>query len=124
MTLRTILSAGLASALVLLPVTALADLQVNASGFARIVASSTQGDSCEVQQSPGGTAATCPNGSRGTIVLYRERGAPPVCELDFWYAGNGSGMERWRAQLSHQNTDRGGCVMHWDGSNALTVSAE
>src|SRR5690242_20765116 len=38
MTLRTILSAGLASALVLLPVTALADLQVNASGFARIVA--------------------------------------------------------------------------------------
>lgn len=122
MTIRSLFLAGAALGLAFAPVAALADLQITADGFHRVVATSTQGDTCSVQRITNGRAVTCPDGSRGTLLIYQHRGdQSPVCEVDFWYAGNGSGAQRWRAQVSHAN-GAAACAVHWNGTNALTIS--
>lgn len=122
MSIRTILPLAAVAALALAPVAALADFQVNANGFERVIASSTQGDTCEVEQLTGGTSIDCPDGSRGTILFYRHDGESPVCEVDFWYGGNGSGAQRWSARVARQNSTFGSCTLSRQNGNTVQVS--
>jgi hypothetical protein len=124
MKIPAILAAAAVAAAAFVPAAALADLQVNANGFYRVVESSTQGDSCEVEHAPGGMSVSCPDGSRGTLVLYRSVDEAAVCEVDFWYAGNGSGMQRWRAQISHANPANGTCTLHWNDPTTLNLTVQ
>lgn len=110
--------------MVLTPAIALADLQVNANGFDRVVASSTQGDTCEVEQLTGGTNIDCPDGSRGTMLFYRHDGEPPICEVDFWFGGNGSGAQRWSARIARQNATNGTCALNRQNGNTLQVTLQ
>lgn len=122
MNIRTLLPAAAILSAAFLPGAALADLQVNANGFDRVIASSTQGDSCEVERLSGVLTVTCPNGSRGTLLLYRQSDETPVCQVDFWYGGNGSGAQTWRAQLAHTNAASGTCTLHWNNATTLNLS--
>jgi hypothetical protein len=124
MSIRTILPMAAVAALALAPAAALADLQVNAAGFDRVIASSTQGDTCEVDQITGGTSIDCPDGSRGTILLYRHYGESPVCEVDFWYGGNGSGAQRWSARVARRNGTNGNCALTRQNANTLQVTLQ
>ncbi|HET9097389.1 MAG TPA: hypothetical protein VFN37_12055 [Candidatus Baltobacteraceae bacterium] len=126
MTFRLLLSAAAAAiaVLALAPAIALADLQVRANGFDRVVTSSTQGDTCEVEQLTGGTSIDCPDGSRGTMLFYRLDGESPVCELDFWFGGNGSGAQRWSAQIVRQNGMIGTCALDRQSANAMRITLQ
>ena len=126
MKIPAILAGAAVAAAAFVPAAALADLQVNANGFERVVATSTQGDSCEVerQRVAGGMSVSCPDGSRGTLVLYRTADEAAVCEVDFWYAGNGSGVQRWRAQISHANAANGTCSLHWNDPATLNLTVQ
>jgi|GEM_PF-4795420 len=117
-------SVALACTLAMLPAVALASLEVDTNGFARVVTEATQGDSCHVHGPPGAKTVRCPDGSSGTMTLYRNFGESPVCELDFWYAGNGSGAQRWHAHVSHPNGTYGTCMLHWKSSNALQLNLQ
>lgn len=103
---------------------AFAALVVNANGFERVVSSSSQGATCEVAQAANGTGTTvtCPDGSRGSMVLYRNADEGPACELDFWFGPNGSGAQTWHALLSHQNSTSGACALNWTGPDTLNVT--
>lgn len=101
---------------------AFAALVVNANGFERVVASSAQGTSCDVSQATNGTTVTCPDGSRGSMVLYRSNDEGAACQLDFWFGPNGSGAQTWHALLSHQNSGSGACALNWTGPNTLNVT--
>lgn len=121
MNVRTILPGAAIVAAALAPAAALADMHVNAQGFERVVTSSAQGESCRVQGLTGGTSVTCPDGSRGTMVLYRHAGEAPVCQVDFWYQGEVTGGRQWRALLSHRNASLGICALHWRTADTLQV---
>ena len=122
MNLSKILTAVAVFSFAALPAAALAEFQVNATGFHRIVADSSQGGSCRVRRNDAGTLVRCPNGSRGTMTVYQYRSGPSVCELDFWYQTNPVGAGRWRVQVSHQNTSVGTCSTHWDNPNTIDLS--
>ena len=126
MKIRSILAGAAVAAAAFVPAAALADLQVNANGFERVVATSTQGDSCEVerQRAGDGTSVDCPDGARGTLLLYRTADEAAVCEVDFWYAGNGSGTPKWRAQISHANGANGTCALHWNDPATLNLTVQ
>lgn len=122
MSIRTILSAAALLAFAGLPAVALADLNVDADGFHRVVTESTQGATCHVHRSSDGTSVRCPDGSKGTMTLYRSRGEDAACELDFWTQANGNGPNQWHATLSHQNAANGTCALHWSGTDSLQVT--
>src|SRR5690242_8464090 len=88
MSIRTILSIAVTLAFVSLPAIALADLHVDAPGFHRVVTDTSQGESCQVHRTDDGTTIRCPDGSKGTMTLYRNRGEDAACELDFWTQAN------------------------------------
>lgn len=121
MSIRTILPVAAVAAIAFAPAIARADLQVNANGFDRIVTSSSQGGTCEVQQLTGGTNIDCPDGSRGTMLFYRHDDESPVCELDFWYGMGNSGAQQWRALIERQNGTYGACTLHWQYANVLQI---
>lgn len=121
MSIRTILSSAAILGLASLPAAALADLHVDAAGFHRVVAGSSQGGSCHVHRTDDGTNVRCPDGSKGTLTLYRSHGEDAACELDFWTQTNGN--THWRAQLSHQNGAVGTCTLHWNGPDSLQITA-
>lgn len=125
MNIRLLLAAGAAATvLAFAPAIALADLQVNAAGFDRVLTSSTQGATCEVEQLTAGTNIDCPDGSRGTMLFYRSGGRMPVCELDFWFGGNGSGRQRWSARVARQNGTNGTCALRRQSGNALQITLQ
>lgn len=106
------------------PALALADLQVNANGFDRVVASASHGATCDVEQLTGGTSIDCPDGSRGTLLFYRHDDETPVCEIDFWYGMGDSGAQQWRAQTPQQNGTYGTCALRWPYANVLQVTLQ
>jgi len=123
MSIRTILSIAVTLAFASLPATALADLHVDAAGFHRVVTDVSQGDACRVHRTDDGTTIRCPDGSKGTMTLYRNRGEDAACELDFWTQANSKGNgNHWRAQLSHQNSANGTCTLHWNGMDSLQIT--
>lgn len=124
MSIRTILPTAAVAALALAPAAALADLQVNANGFDRVMTSSTQGDTCEVEQQAGGTSIDCPDGSRGTILFYRHYGETPVCEVDFWYGGNGTGSQHWSARVARQIGTNGSCMLSRRNESTVQVTLQ
>ena len=124
MSIRTILPTAAIAALAFTPAIALADLQVTANGFDRVITSSTQGDTCEVERQTGGTSIDCPDGSRGTMLFYRHADESPVCEVDFWFGGNGSGAQRWSARVARQNGTYGTCALNRQNDTTLQVTLQ
>jgi hypothetical protein len=122
MSIRTILPAAAAVALALMPAMALAQLQVNANGFERVVVGSMQNGSCDALEVSSGTLLRCPDGSRGTLTLFRHEDDAPACEVDFWY-DSAHGSRPWHIQLSHQSGTNGTCATQWQGATTLNVSA-
>lgn len=125
MSIRTIIPMAAVAALALAPAAALADLQVSANGFYRVVASSTQGDTCHVHRMTGGRSIDCPDGSRGTLLFYVHHGdESPVCEVDFWFGGNGSGAQHWSARIARQSGNAGTCALTKNGVNEMQVTLQ
>lgn len=120
MSIRTIILAAAVPVLACVPAVALADLQVNANGFHRVVVGSMQNGNCHVHRADGGRTVRCPDGTRGTLTLYQHHDSAPACEIDFWYQ-NGAGRP-WHIQLSHQNAASGNCTTQWQNDSTLNVS--
>ena len=118
MNTRILLSAAFGAAFAALPAVALADLNVTANGFHRVVAEAANGDSCEVYRNGPNVVVRCPDGSKGTLTMYRHTSEGAACELDFWAQGNG----KWRAQLSHVNTANGTCTVKWDNGTTVEIN--
>lgn len=124
MTTRSILIAAAVAAISAAPAAALADLQVTANGFHRVVVDAGQTGSCHVHRmdNDNGTTIRCPDGSKGTMVLYQHSKESSACEVDFWSQSNGANP--WRVQLSHQNSTVGTCTTHWDNPTTLEVNLQ
>jgi hypothetical protein len=125
MSTRNLIAAALGAGMAVLPAAAVsaapADLQVQASGFNRIVVGSLKGGECHVHHLTNAMSADCTGGASGTLTLYTDAEGAPVCEVDFWYQYTGQGAPKWRAQLSHQNT--GSCAIQWVNANSLGITA-
>ncbi|HEV3153149.1 MAG TPA: hypothetical protein VGZ02_05050 [Candidatus Baltobacteraceae bacterium] len=121
MKIHVLLAAAAAGSLAALPAIALADLHVNAIGFHRVVTETNQSPACHVHRVDDGTMVRCADGSKGTMTLYRRSSETPVCELDFWPQSNNA-AQRWRVQVSHQDSTYGTCTTQWQGADTLNVT--
>lgn len=83
-----------------------------------------KGGSCNVHRMGDTTLVRCPNGLKGTLTVYRNRGESAACEVDFWYQGSAAGNGPWRAQLSHQNASSGTCTTHWTDPSTLQLTIQ
>jgi hypothetical protein len=119
MSIRTILPIAAVTALALVPAAALANLEVHANGFHRVVVGSMQNGNCEVHRMDDGRIVRCPDGSRGTLTLYQHALGEPMCQVDFWY-DTSSGPRPWHITVSHQNSE-GGCTTTWQNNTTLNV---
>ncbi len=122
MTTRSIVAVAAILTMAAAPLAARADLQVTANGFHRVVADAGQTGSCHVHRIDNGTTIRCPDGSKGTMVLYRHRSESAACEVDFWSQSGGGSP--WRVQLSHQNSAIGTCTTRWDNPTTLEVNLQ